>query len=61
MDCQKVIKMKKRTFGRSETLQDRKEMHTYKNVISLFPLSIKNALLKNLIFLIYLIFINTYP
>lgn len=48
MDCQKVIKMNKKTFGGSETLQNRKEMHTYKNVIFfLFPLSIKNALLKN--------------
>lgn len=46
MGCQKVIKMKKSTFGVLR-LQDRKEMHSYKNV-SLFPLSIKKRpLLRN--------------
>lgn len=48
MGGQKVIKMNKSTFGGFETSQDRKEMHSYKNVISLFPWSIKKYITKEL-------------
>lgn len=50
MACQEVIKITKGTFGFWETLQGRKEMHSYKNVISLLPLSIflKKSIIKEL-------------